>query len=102
MQSRPSSPLVRCQAVSKFFGGVKALDGVTLDLHAGEVVAAQERIEVAEGHLTAVLIDENTAIDFVYIEVSRSKIGCCGSFQKCISLVDPLHLQIRCLPQSLR
>jgi ABC-type sugar transport system ATPase subunit len=34
-----SSPLVRCQNVSKFFGGVKALDGVTLALHAGEVVA---------------------------------------------------------------
>jgi ABC-type sugar transport system ATPase subunit len=32
-------PLVRCQNVSKFFGGVNALDGVTLALHAGEVVA---------------------------------------------------------------
>ena len=30
---------VRCQTVSKFFGGVKALDGVTLSLHAGELVA---------------------------------------------------------------
>src|SRR5690349_9455394 len=39
MQSNRSTPIVRCQAVSKFFGGVKALDSVTLDLHAGEVVA---------------------------------------------------------------
>lgn len=39
MQANRSTPLVRCQTVSKFFGGVKALDSVTLDLHAGEVVA---------------------------------------------------------------
>jgi ABC-type sugar transport system ATPase subunit len=39
MQSDYSTPLVRCQAVSKFFGGVKALDSVTLDLRSGEVVA---------------------------------------------------------------
>jgi len=39
MNSPSQSPLVRCLAVSKFFGGVKALDGVTLELHAGEVVA---------------------------------------------------------------
>ncbi|RIK81810.1 MAG: ABC transporter ATP-binding protein [Planctomycetota bacterium] len=32
-------PLVRCLAISKYFGGVKALDGVTLELYAGEVVA---------------------------------------------------------------
>lgn len=39
MNAKPPSPLVRCHGVSKFFGGVKALDGVTLELHAGEVVA---------------------------------------------------------------
>jgi ABC-type sugar transport system ATPase subunit len=33
------SPLVRCESISKFFGGVKALDAVSLALHPGEVVA---------------------------------------------------------------
>jgi ABC-type sugar transport system ATPase subunit len=36
---QPQSRVVRCENVSKFFGGVKALDGVTLELHAGEVTA---------------------------------------------------------------
>src|SRR5215207_1317995 len=31
--------LVRCAGISKYFGGVCALDEVSLELHAGEVVA---------------------------------------------------------------
>lgn len=39
MTSHIQSPVVQCIAVSKYFGGVKALDGVTLSLSAGEVLA---------------------------------------------------------------
>ena len=35
----PAKPVVRCVNITKFFGGVQALDRASLDLHAGEVVA---------------------------------------------------------------
>lgn len=35
----PAEPVVRCVNISKFFGGVQALDRASLNLHAGEVVA---------------------------------------------------------------
>ena len=39
MIANRNAPIVRCRDVSKFFGGVKALDGMTVELHAGEVAA---------------------------------------------------------------
>jgi ABC-type sugar transport system ATPase subunit len=33
-----ASPVVRCDGITKFFGGVRALAGVTVDLYAGEIV----------------------------------------------------------------
>ena len=32
------SPVVRCAGISKFFGGIRALAGVSMDLHAGQIV----------------------------------------------------------------
>jgi simple sugar transport system ATP-binding protein len=40
MSGPPSStPLLRCLGISKFFGGVKALDRISLDLVSGEILA---------------------------------------------------------------
>jgi simple sugar transport system ATP-binding protein len=39
MSQSTQTPLVRCHGVSKYFGGVKALDAVTFELHPGEVVS---------------------------------------------------------------
>jgi ABC-type sugar transport system ATPase subunit len=33
-----ASPVVRCDGITKFFGGVRALAGVSMDLHAGQIV----------------------------------------------------------------
>jgi ABC-type sugar transport system ATPase subunit len=35
----PPAPLLRFEGVSKRFGGAQAVDDVTLDVHAGEVLA---------------------------------------------------------------
>lgn len=33
-----TAPVVRCEGITKFFGGVRALAGVSMDLHAGQIV----------------------------------------------------------------
>src|SRR5437763_1783275 len=66
--SEPGVPILETRAISKRFGGVQALDGVSMKVHAGEVVALSgaQRQAVAIGRALdsdarVMVMDEPTA-----------------------------------------
>ena len=38
-EATPAKPLLRCTGITKYFGGVRALNAVSLDFMPGEIVA---------------------------------------------------------------
>ena len=93
-----SAPLIRCVDITKFYGGVQALDGVSIDLHAGERVCLvgdngagkSTLVKVLSGILTPdegeVLIDEKP----VTLNRHRARQFGIEAVYQDLALCDPL------------
>jgi ABC-type sugar transport system ATPase subunit len=92
------APLIRCVDITKFYGGVQALDGVSIDLHAGERVCLvgdngagkSTLVKVLSGILTPdegeVLIDEKP----VTLNRHRARQFGIEAVYQDLALCDPL------------